>query len=184
MAGSDPETALRAIQNFQALAQNWEVEAENAVLRAQSGRKTSAPSDDAVVQEWTRVIGSQLGVDSPDNYVGQMIEQSGIELSAPDITYLKEFAWRNRGLFYAQGPEGQLLGNDQRLTEELNHQIALLQRTPSALKAEAVKAQNQKAVDGKPVPPARAAKGKAGVGAGYVPPKDKAEYRKRMGSND
>lgn len=185
LAKESPELFEQAIQNFQALASNWELEAKNAVLEAQAGRQvsqTSSASDEAKVQEWQKTIEDQLGVNSPENFVGQILSASNVELPPADVQMLKEYAWRNRGNFYSEGEDGSLVGNDQRLIEELEYQIGLLKRGPTTTKAAEIEEANKKAIEGKAVPPTRSAKGKqTGQGSEYVPPKDKEEYRKRMG---
>jgi len=184
LASEDPETALQALQNFTALGERWSQDAKIAILEANAGRQAtqeSSSSDDAKAQGWAEIITRDLSPESPTNFVEQTLSNSGLELPPGDVDTLKAWAWRNTDMFY-KDTGGELVPDTERFFTELKHQVGLIQRNDASVNAEAVKAANEKKVKPKTVPPTRSAKGKpAGTGDTYVLPKDKDEYRKRMG---
>jgi len=197
LAKEDPDAALQVLQNFEALANTWDLEAKNAVLMANANRQTTtttSATEEAKVQEWTGIINSEMGAESPTNIVDQML--TGTELPEADQQMLRDYVWNHRGDYYLEATaehasqfegisEGDLVRNDPRLIQDLEHQISLMQRAPAAKKAKKVEEANKKAVEGKKVPPTRSAKGKTGgAGSEHVPAKSKEEWRERMGLND
>ena len=198
LAKSDPETALHALQNFEALAKNWDLEAKNAVLEANANRQntsTTSASEQAKVQEWRGIIDGEMGVESPGNVVDIMLTQSGLDLAPADVQLLREYVSEHRGDYYLEATAehaasnngikvGDLLRNDPRLIRDLEHQISLIQRAPARKKAQKVEKANERKIAGKTVPPTRSAKGKTGgAGKEHKPAESKEEWRERMGLN-
>jgi len=199
LAETDPDKALQALQGLPTFARTWELEAKNAILEANANRQattTTSATEEAKVAEWTGIIDSEMGVTSPANVVDQMLDQAGIDLAPADREMLRDYVSNHRADYYleataehaAENPainEGDLVRNDPKLIQDLDHQISLMQRAPAAKKAKKVEEANKKKVEGKKVPPTRSAKGKkAGSGSEHVPAKDKDEWRERMGINN